>query len=99
MLLKLWITQISSAQPLILIIDIFDLPELTVIITAVISIRALNIGGQKEELYDDDDLQSMGYAFRKAGHKITEEVTLPFTNDIKDKLQKADNSKKDGGKC
>ena len=62
-------------------------------------IRALNIGGQKEELYDDDDLQSMGYAFRKAGHKITEEVTLPFTNDIKDKLQKADNSKKDGGKC
>jgi len=29
-------------------------------------IRSLIIGGQKEELYDGNDLSSMGYAFRKA---------------------------------
>lgn len=32
-------------------------------------IRAVVLGGQKEELYDDTDLQSIGYAFRKAGKK------------------------------
>ena len=30
-------------------------------------IRAITLGGQKEELYDEDDLIAMGYAFRKAG--------------------------------
>lgn len=30
-------------------------------------IRAITVGGQKEELYDEDDLIAMGYAFRKAG--------------------------------
>lgn len=29
-------------------------------------IRTVTIGGQKEELYDEADLQSIGYAFRKA---------------------------------
>lgn len=29
-------------------------------------IRAIVLGGQKEELYDETDLQSIGYAFRKA---------------------------------
>lgn len=32
-------------------------------------IRAIVLGGQKEELYNDADLQSIGYAFRKAGRK------------------------------
>ena len=31
-------------------------------------IRALSLGGQKECLYDGDDLENIGYAFRKAGH-------------------------------
>lgn len=30
-------------------------------------IRAITVGGQKEDLYDEDDLIAMGYAFRKAG--------------------------------
>lgn len=30
-------------------------------------IRTITLGGQKEELYDETELQAMGYAFRRAG--------------------------------
>ena len=39
-------------------------------------IRTLVLGGQKEKLYDDTELQDMGYAFRKAGS--TEESDVKF---------------------
>lgn len=39
-------------------------------------IRSIAIGGQQEELYNDDDLQAMGYAFRKAGKKSENEIQL-----------------------
>lgn len=42
-------------------------------------IKSITVGGQKEELYDDEDLDSIGYAFRKAGNpgKKTMKFTLP----------------------
>ena len=43
-------------------------------------IRSLTIGGQKEVLYDDDDLLSMGYAFRKAG-RVGEERAEQYYRD------------------
>ena len=32
-------------------------------------IRSLSLGGQKESLYNGEDLENLGYAFRKAGHQ------------------------------
>lgn len=49
-------------------------------------IRAITVGGQKEDLYDEDDLIAMGYAFRKAGN-TTDAVTLKFSTEIESKLQ------------
>lgn len=48
-------------------------------------IRAITIGGQKEELYDEDDLIAMGYAFRKAG-RVKKDIELPFSEEFKRKL-------------
>lgn len=42
-------------------------------------IRTITLGGQKEELYDETELQSMGYAFRRAGRgesKVEIEMTF-----------------------
>jgi hypothetical protein len=41
-------------------------------------IRTITVGGQKEELYDEDDLLSMGYAFRKAGKLESEKANKPI---------------------
>lgn len=49
-------------------------------------IRAITVGGQKEELYDEDDLLAMGYAFRKAGKTNAERVKLSFSQDFEKKL-------------
>lgn len=49
-------------------------------------IRAITVGGQKEELYDEDDLLAMGYAFRKAGKTNAERVKLSFSQDFEEKL-------------
>ena len=49
-------------------------------------LRTITIGGQKEELYDEADLQSIGYAFRKACHP-ERRVTIKFSNEFKKKLQ------------
>lgn len=52
-------------------------------------IRAITLGGQKEELYDEDDLIAMGYAFRKAG-KVNNDVKLLFSSEFERKLQTAE---------
>ena len=44
-------------------------------------IRAITVGGQKEELYDEDDLIAMGYAFRKAG-RLNKNIEIPFSNEF-----------------
>ena len=49
-------------------------------------IRALTIGGQNEELYDEDDLIAMGYAFRKAGKANEDSIEIPFSNEFEKKL-------------
>ena len=50
-------------------------------------IRAITVGGQKEELYDEDDLIAMGYAFRKAGGSNHNRVKLTFSPEFEKKLQ------------
>ncbi len=50
-------------------------------------IRAITVGGQKENLYDEDDLIAMGYAFRKAGKSSNDEVSLTFSSEFEQKLQ------------
>ena len=50
-------------------------------------IRAITVGGQKEELYDEDDLTAMGYAFRKAGEVNHNNVELAFSPEFERKLQ------------
>lgn len=54
-------------------------------------IRAITVGGQKEELYDEDDLLAMGYAFRKAGKNSSDKVTLAFSSEFEKKLQNYNN--------
>lgn len=49
-------------------------------------IRSITIGGQNEELYDEDDLIAMGYAFRKAGKMQSNRVELRFSEEIERKL-------------
>lgn len=48
-------------------------------------IRAITVGGQKEELYEEDDLISMGYAFRKAG-RVHNDIEIPFSNELEKNL-------------
>lgn len=50
-------------------------------------IRALVLGGQKESLYDQDELDSIGYAFRKAG-KVNKPITLHLSDELLEKLSK-----------
>ncbi len=42
-------------------------------------IRAITVGGQKENLYDEDDLIAMGYAFRKAGKTEADKMEIQFS--------------------
>lgn len=48
-------------------------------------IRSIILGGQKEELYDEDDLLAMGFAFRKAGH-VEGEIGIDFSEKFLEKL-------------
>lgn len=50
-------------------------------------IRAIVVGGQKEELYDESDLQAIGYAFRKAGKPESDNVDIQFSSDFLNKMQ------------
>lgn len=54
-------------------------------------IRAITVGGQNEELYNEDDLLAMGYAFRKAGKIGTEQGKLKFSPDFEKRLQESEN--------
>lgn len=53
-------------------------------------IRTLVLGGQKEKLYDDTDLQDMGYAFRKAGNPTESGVQINFSNEFMELLKKSE---------
>lgn len=55
-------------------------------------IRSILLGGQKEMLYDDVDLQSIGYAFRKACNP-KKEVKLPFPDEFRKKLSEMEEEK------
>lgn len=50
-------------------------------------IKSITIGGQKEELYDDEELDSIGYAFRKAGNLGKEPVKLQLSEKILKKIE------------
>jgi len=52
-------------------------------------IRSIVLGGQKEELYDETELQSIGYAFRKASTGGSD-VELQFSSQFAE-LLKQDN--------
>ena len=45
-------------------------------------IRTIVLGGQKEKIYDDTDLQDMGYAFKKAGSTEQNDVKLQFSEEF-----------------
>lgn len=49
-------------------------------------IRTLVLGGQKEKLYDDTELQDIGYAFKKAGNPNSKSAKLDFSADFLDLL-------------
>lgn len=53
-------------------------------------IRTITLGGQKEELYDEAELQAMGYAFRRAGQgesKVEIEISDAFSKLLKETRQ------------
>ena len=54
-------------------------------------IRAITVGGQNEELYDEDDLIAMEYAFRKAGKNDMEQNKLSFSSEFEEKLKEIEN--------
>ncbi|MCR5227996.1 MAG: ATP-binding protein [Eubacterium sp.] len=47
-------------------------------------IRTITVGGQNEDLYDEDDLTSMGYAFRKAGRIKKTNAEISFSKEFKE---------------
>lgn len=51
-------------------------------------IRTITLGGQKEELYDETELQAMGYAFRQAGQDESH-VEIEMSDAFKKLLQEA----------
>ncbi len=56
-------------------------------------IRSIILGGQKEELYDEDDLLAMGFAFRKAGN-IEGRADINFSEEFLKKLAKQESEGK-----
>lgn len=50
-------------------------------------IRTITVGGQKEILYDEADLQSIGYAFRKAC-KSGNSIEISFSDNFRKKLER-----------
>lgn len=52
-------------------------------------IRTITLGGQKEELYDETELQAMGYAFRRAAQG-EEEVEIEMSDAFKKLLNEVD---------
>lgn len=57
-------------------------------------IRTIVLGGQNERLYDDTDLQDMGYALKKAGSSEDNKVELEFSDEFRklfNQIQKNNN--------
>lgn len=54
-------------------------------------IRTIVLGGQKERLYDDTDLQDMGYAFKKAGGSDENKVEIDFSDEFLNLLRSGKN--------
>ena len=54
-------------------------------------IRTIVLGGQKERLYDDMDLQDIGYAFKKAGGSDENKVEIEFSDKFLQLLRKSEN--------
>lgn len=54
-------------------------------------IRTIVLGGQKERLYDDTDLQDMGYAFKKAGGSDANKVEIDFSDEFMNLLRNGRN--------
>ena len=50
-------------------------------------IRALILGGQNERIYDDTDLQDIGYAFSKAGNIEREQSDMAFSEEFLELLR------------
>ncbi len=50
-------------------------------------IRAVVLGGQKERLYDDTELQDIGYAFQKAGNPEGNDVEIDFSAEFLELLK------------
>ena len=53
-------------------------------------IRTIVLGGQKEKLYDDTDLQDMGYALKKAGQPQENDIKLDFSAEFMELLRKSE---------
>lgn len=51
-------------------------------------IRTIALGGQKEELYDESELQAMGYAFRRAGQRDSD-VQIELSDTFRQLLKNA----------
>lgn len=54
-------------------------------------IRTIVLGGQKERIYDDTDLQDMGYAFKKAGGSDENKVEIDFSDEFLKLLRSGEN--------
>jgi AAA15 family ATPase/GTPase len=54
-------------------------------------IRTLILGGQEEKLYEDVDLQDMGYAFRRAGSPNTKKTNLTALEEFMQNINDNDN--------
>ena len=54
-------------------------------------IRTIVLGGQKERIYDDTDLQDLGYAFKKAGGSDENKVEIDFSDEFLKLLRSGEN--------
>ena len=52
-------------------------------------IRTLILGGQNERIYDDTDLQDIGYAFSKAGNPESEQTNTGFSAEFLELLKES----------
>lgn len=53
-------------------------------------IRTIVLGGQKEKIYDDTEIQDMGYAFQKAGNPEDSNVKIDFSAEFMELLKKSE---------
>ena len=51
-------------------------------------IRTIVLGGQSEKIYDDTDLQDIGYALKKAGNTEESDINIDFSAEFMELLKK-----------